>query len=547
MVNKANLKFFFLIGISYLIPLLLWLMLTPSLSENKYFLNYSLPRFFVILFFLTTFLLFLLGFFFSGNKKVNSFFSKLLKSKKSFFLFHISTFFSLFFLIGSLCDIFQDINTLFLRFLSLPILLLLFSLEFLIFQEILYKGVIRKSFFESPFFLLPKERRLAFFVLIIMIGFFCAVGFHYAQGVYLGEQYPRNTFLFEPHNRFTDFFFPLEGSHDLDPYNPEKINYIGGYFPFGYFVAFLFSRIQPWVLSLTILFLVFIIFLLFFIKKVIYRNQSISYSEIINIFVIAAMTYPILFALDRANFDILVFIFIALFAWYYQKGNKTIATLLLAIPIAMKGYAVVLLLIPLIDKRIRDVIITSGLVLLLELISLALFQDGLITEFTKMVTSFFSAYRIAFEAGSLIRFNSSLFTFLLFLRPSLITTNWFGNTYFIASILVFLVTALLLILYHFPFWKKLMVIIILMILLPNSSADYRLIMLLIPMLFYVTSNEISKLDFLITSLLGLIFIPKAYFLIDGDVNLGTLLNPLLLVALLFLLISSSTMPKNRTW
>jgi len=545
MINKKELQVFFLIGIFYTIPLLLWLILTPSLSEKKIFLPYSLPRFLTIILIFLFLLVFILGYIFSDKPKVKIFSSNIIGSLKSFIIIFVSTFLSLFLLVGSLCDIFQDINTLFLRSFAALFFILCFGLEFLIFQEIIFKGTIRQSANHSPLFSLIKEQRISLFVLLIIIGFSCAVGFHYIQGVYLGEDYPRNTFLFEPNNRFTDFYFPLTGSFDLNPYDPSRINFIGGYFPLGYFVAFLFSKIQPWELSLATLLLVFLVFLFIFIKKVLFGNQEICYSEIIKIFVIATMTYPILFVLDRANFDIIVFIFIALFTWNYQKGNKTLATLLLAVPIAMKGYAVFLLVIPLFDKHFRDVILTGGLVILLEVISLALFKDGLIAEFTKMINSFISAYSIAFETGSLIRFNSSLFTFFLLLRPSLISTNWFETLYFVAAIFLFVLTSLLLLFKHFPFWKNLMVISILMILLPNSSADYRLILLMIPLLLFLSKNETSQRDFPMTFLFGLLFIPKAYYFISGDVNLSTLLNPILLMLLLVLLLLRVESPMNN--
>jgi len=41
--------------------------------------------------------------------------------------------------------------------------------------------------------------------LIILVGFFVAVVFHYGEGVYLATDYPNNTFLFHPEPRFSGF------------------------------------------------------------------------------------------------------------------------------------------------------------------------------------------------------------------------------------------------------------------------------------------------------------------------------------------------------
>jgi hypothetical protein len=394
-----------------------------------------------------------------------------------------------------------------------------------------------------------KEKKLKVLALIIVTGFVYAVTFHVFLGNYFHLGYPFNTFLFMPNDRFMDFFNPLRGSFDRDPYNPERIHFIGGYLPFGYFVTFLFSLIKPWFISFALFISSFLVYLNYYIIKVLYKNDKRSSMERFYIFILALITYPVLMVVDRANFDIVIFFFISLFALFYQSEKYTLAILLLAFPVAMKGYPLVLFTIPLLDRRIKDVFFSCLLVAFLEIASLSLFKDGLVMEFNKMLVSFGSAYSIAFGLGSLIRFNSSIYTFLLFIlkstSPSLATDVFFNWAYIIFVMAVFGIITIRMFLKNYPFWRKLLTVILMMILFPQSSADYRLLMLYPPLILFLALEESNPFDYIFIGLFGLILIPKAYVILESDVNIGILLNPILLVLLLIVsVVFIKTPPKK---
>ena len=382
---------------------------------------------------------------------------------------------------------------------------------------------------------MEKEKKMKLLVLVVIAGFVCAVVFHSVNN-FTGRGYPYNTFLFRPDDRFMDFFNPLRGSFDLDPYNPARINFIGGYLPFGYFVSFVFSLIQPWTIALSVFISIFIAYLIWYVHNMLYQHRWTTPLEWINVFALALLTYPVLFILDRANFDVVVFIFMSLFAYFYERKKTTFSILLLSFPIAMKGYPLVLLAIPLLDKRFRDIFLSIGLTIILEIVSLSIFQGGLIEEFNKMIVSFGTAYSIAFQGGGLIRFNSSLFTFLLFLNPSLIASPWFNRGYVLVVLFVFLTIMAIIYKNNYPFWRRLLIITVAMILFPQSSGDYRLILLYPPLMAFLEVSEPLTTDSAIATLLALILIPKAYYVFYEDVNIGIVLNPLLLIILLIIIL-----------
>jgi hypothetical protein len=390
---------------------------------------------------------------------------------------------------------------------------------------------------------MDRAQKLQQMTFIIIVGFAIAVIFHYVRGVYTGLGYPYDTFLYPPKDRFGDFFNPVWGSSDRDPYNPDRVFVYGGYLPFGYLVPFLFSLIRPLELSFLLLTMGFLGFLIWYVKRSLYGDRKMESSDRLSIFALTTLAYPVLMVLDRANFDMLLFIFIAMFAMLYQANHKTLATLLLAVPIAMKGYPLVLLTIPLLDKQLRAIIITGVLVITLEIISLAVFDGGIVVEVGKMATSFAAAVSISFVMGNLVRFNSSLYTMLLFLDPALLKAAWFNYGYVVALLIAYAAISVIMYIKRYPFWQQLMVISLIMMLFPQSTNDYRLIMLYPPMLMFLSRSEQTPTDALTTLLLALLLIPKAYYVFANaytgtftDVNIGIIINPILLLILLIIMV-----------
>jgi len=388
---------------------------------------------------------------------------------------------------------------------------------------------------------MAKRNKVRLLGLIILGGLVAALVFHGVMRFGLHTGYPQNTFLFRADDRFNDFFNPLRGSFDRDPYNPDRITFIGGYLPFGYVVAFLFSLVLPAQLSLALFLGGFLVFLGVYVTS---NLQDLPASRhlkdrlpILGYAVcIAYLTYPTLFLVDRANLDGVILVLIALFALLYQRGHLTLAVVVLSPAIAMKGYPAILLSLPLLDRRYKELLLASFLAALLTLGGLAIFHDGMFAEAQKMVVSFQRASAIAFGAGSLVRFNSSLYTALLFLLGRLgadvAQNGLFNVAYLMGAAAVWAVCMLVMQMWKAPFWARMSAVTALMILLPQSSGDYRLVMLYPALMAFVNNPVTSKADWVLTVVLGLLMVPKAYLTLESDVNISLLLNPLLLTTLL---------------
>jgi len=403
--------------------------------------------------------------------------------------------------------------------------------------------------------MMEKEKKIGLLVLIVTMGFSISVFYHYAQGIYLGKPYPDNTFLFSPGDKFNDFYNVVRGSADLDPYRPGKIY---PYFAFGSFVAYLFSLIKPWAVSWLIFLLLFFSSFILLAKYYLYGLRSkLNSQQLLTIFVFVFLTYPVIFAVDRSNFDLLISLLIFLFAITYGKHKFIISTIPLAMAIAIKPYAVVFAIVYIINKKLKEALLLIFNTSLLTVFSLIFYKDGLFVEIQKFIVATV-AYEKSMTDGVIFHFSSDLYNFLIIIvrfvsklfgsEINLLGNPTFILIYTIAAIVIFILITIYLLKKPQPFWKVMAILTILIILLPCSTNDYRLVYLFVPLLMYLVSNNKSRLDMPTIILWGLLLIPKNYYTISEDQNIGMIINPLLLIGLLILLVFYRTpkmIPGNK--
>jgi hypothetical protein len=552
--RNSFLKLYLIIGSCIALVILSWLILTPSLSKTSVLGLYSIARFVAICVLFLWLIILTFGSFFVKKDFVILLINKVIISKWVYYASIIISILFLLILLNSFFQFFHVSTVLLARILPILIFIFLFSLETTIFHN-LYLG--RKVLNLIPIPLISYENKVNLLVLIVMIGFSIAVGYHYFQGAYLLKPYPQNTFLFRPDDRFNDFYNPVRGSADLDPFRPDKISYKGGYPPFGYLVAYLFSLVKPWTISLLLFIITFFISFLYLMRYFLFRQKKrIDLRDYISLFVLTFLTYPILFAIDRANFDLIICIMLFLFVLFYQKKKILLSTVFLGIAIAIKPFAGLFILLYLFDKEYKAALILLFNVLVLTVISLSLFKDGLFIESQKFLLDFSSAGKLI-VSGSIAHFSSDLYNFLIILisgilrlfnsEVSLISNSIFKLSYTIFALSVTIGFSIYCWKNSQPFWKKLLILTCLIILLPFASGDYRLTYLFPPLFLFLSSKEKGTHDFLLIILFGLLLIPKNYYTLNIDQNIGMLLNPIIIVLILTTGIKNRVIQDNTTF
>lgn len=394
-----------------------------------------------------------------------------------------------------------------------------------------------------------KESKINLLILIIVVGFSISVFYHYIQGAYLGKPYPSNTFLFIPGDKFNDFYNCVRTSSDLNPFVPGKIY---SYLPFSSFIFYLFSLIRPWELSWCLFIGSFFIIFILMVKHYLFglRTKLSTYQSLV-IFILVFLTYPILFALDRSNIDLLICTTLLLFTLTYERQKFYISTIFLALAIAIKPLSMVYAIPYIIQNKFKPVLLLIFNVALLTGVSLSLFKDGILIETQKFFIATLTQSRAVTE-GNIFHFSSDLHN-LLIINIKFISSlfgaeiNLLGNPQFILYYtIVAIIIFILLVIYIWknpsPFWKTVALLTIFIILFPYSTNDYRLTYLFIPLLMYLKSNDKSRLDMPMIIVWGLLLIPKNYLNIgSGDQNIGMIINPLLLMSLLILLVYDRTL------
>jgi hypothetical protein len=362
-----------------------------------------------------------------------------------------------------------------------------------------------------------------------------------------------------PEDRFLDFKLVVQQSAALDPFGEDIGGFAGA--PFAQLVGYLFSVIQPASLRLPIFFGSFFVVFIPMVKHYLYGLKARpSLHRWIPLFALVFLTYPVLFALDRANFDILVCASLLLFAFMCQRQKHTASTVFLALAIALKPYTIVLAMVYVFDKRYRHFVIVLCGAFFLSALSLSLFKDGLLVEAQKYLSSL-SQTTTHLSGGNLQQYTSDLYGLLTAVIKSIgdaLGIDSSATTMYLpahpAATMAYTLVAVVVLIYFIiylwkephPLWRALAVLTILLILLPFNSGDYRLIYLFAPMLIYMAVREKTRYGLLIVVLWGLLLVPKNYYplhLAPTDYysytlhqTIGMVINPLLLIGLLFCIV-----------
>jgi hypothetical protein len=313
-------------------------------------------------------------------------------------------------------------------------------------------------------------------------------------------------------------------SATLDPFGQDIGGFSGS--PFGQFVGYLFSLIRPAFLRLFIFFGSFFAVFFLMVKHYLYglKSRFTSY-QLLAVIVIVFLTYPVLFGVDRANFDLLVVPCLFLFGLTYERRRYAASTVFLALAIALKPYTAIFAIVYFLDKRFRDGLLVVFNAVFLTVLSLSLFKGGLFAE-TKNYFSALSDASDLLSGGGQQVFTSDLYSLLTIVIKFVgdtLNIDSSGTTMYLpahpgartAYVIIAVIASIYFVIHLWkeprPLWKPLAVLTILILLLPINSHDYRLIYLFVPMLMYMAASERPRHDLLIVVLWGLLLIPKNYW------------------------------------
>lgn len=403
-----------------------------------------------------------------------------------------------------------------------------------------------------------RDRLLGLTELIVIFGFAAAFVYHYVMAYYLNRPVMDSIFLFPPNDAFMDFFNTVKVAT-----SPKKMFWTYNYNPFTYLISCGLARIPH--LAALLMFLGGFVAAFYAIAWRQVRSPHL-FETVRRLIVFSFLTYPVLFALDRGNFEMYVFLLVWAFAVFYHSRAKVLCLLPLALAIAIKPFPVVFLVLLLADSRYRDTAVVLGVAAVLTVLGLVLFDGGLaanVARYQKCMAYQYQTWVISGD-GNGILFQTTLW--------SLIQVFVIGyqkvhgactaqdisqglaclSKYYIAGTgVVFCLVAVFVLRAEKVLWRRVAVLTVAMNLLPQVSADYRLLYLLIPLFLFVNSPEgqrDGKLRWVYAVIFGLLLIPKNYGhlpWIHPWANLGVVINPLLMLALGVLIVCETLAGRRR--
>lgn len=364
---------------------------------------------------------------------------------------------------------------------------------------------------------MEKSKKITLLTTIILVGFVFGVTYHFALGFYAGAKPPFNSFVYPSYKAFCDFIEVLPFIKDFNPY--KIVTPWIAYFPLAYIILFPFTLIKNVFLAY---FLFISIFLAFFIPVNIKMFACKSFSKLQNfqnIFILTFISYPFLYAIDKGNLDLFLFILLALAIYTFQKEKYFISAVLFAFENAMKPFPILFLLLFLYKKRYKEFflsVLLSGFLILGGFMALnGNFFDKILI-FIQDIGLMKGLYYNYDNFG--LTFTSSLFFPLEWLFCKVGEVPLLSTIKFMYYYNVFYKFAIIAVVYFAwrekVFWKQITLFTTSMLLLPYLIYDHKLIFLFIPLWLFVNTKEKSKFDLAYTILFALMFIPKNIIFIN---------------------------------
>ncbi len=404
---------------------------------------------------------------------------------------------------------------------------------------------------------MTRERKTAWVVLIVLAGFLAAVVAHYVLGQYVVRGYPFSTFLYmandsnqgyigQPNvlgvHRFGDFYEPWITSRDLHPYVGSPLPFASSYFPVTHVLLFPLAQ-----LPLEVGLVLYLGGFLAFFAAFVYRHAGGDrLSRTQAALVLTACSTPVLFLIDRANIEGLLFLFLAGSLLAYRRERFYLAAVLLAVPVAMKGSAGIFWLLFLFDGQIRALLLsvaTFGLSSIMALLVL----PGTTTANVEGLQSALDTLLTATGQGTAgVRHSVSLKAAFTGLGRMDENFNFFVVNYAYVGLAILVGVVVALALLRPVLWQRVALLSAAMILVPSVSFGYRMLHVYLALALFLATSQRRRTDLLFAVLFGLLLVPKGLPVLYVDVNVGTVINPLLLLILMGAVVVDAAMdPEGR--
>ena len=389
-----------------------------------------------------------------------------------------------------------------------------------------------------------KLSRVRLLVTIVLVGTLVSIVWHYVSRFYVGQGYPRSTFLYPPQYAFSDWGDVYNGAKEFLRGAPWQF----GYFPFAGLVAVT-TTILPRTVGFILMIGLFLGVLGLILRRWVFDCEEHALTSARGIVILVGLSYPVLFVLDRGNMEMLVFAFIAGFFYFtYVRECSWMAALCLAAAISFKLYPATLLLLLLAERRYKPLVLTvifAGGLTAISVGLLAVVGHHSLADVWQMNISGKEYFQQTMTIeGSGVGHNHSLWGLVglwEMLRREAVA-DWQTTLYAVAAAAIFLGLVAHAVFRETERWKLVLLATVPWLLLPYVSFDYTLIGLYFPLVFFLNARRVSRWDVVYVALFGILLVPVDYYYflpynnILRGISISVIIYPAALVALVLLAI-----------
>jgi len=378
---------------------------------------------------------------------------------------------------------------------------------------------------------------------LIFSGLVVAVILHSVYS-FFGAGYPWNTFLFDPNDRFNDWFNSVDQATSNNPYHATGPA-LATYFPASYVLFKIGFGLHGVFGKLIYLCVTAILFAGAFatINQSLFKNCSLPLYDKFALLILSIFSYPVLFSIDRGNIDLWISLLCAIFIFSNALKFEIVGVIALSLAISFKGYPAAFLLLLLSERKYLAFLTSVILAILLTLIPMVFMWDGFDSNLDGFIKNL-HMYKEIYVIGHGSLFASSdpynalrLLFFSLFGIEKEVSESVYHFYKYFSAIFAIVISVYVLFVQKTK-WKKIIAVSILAILFPYVANDYKLCMLLPGFYMLIFENlEIKKNKYIFLSIC-LLLIPKSFFFIHGK-SVSMVINPIILSWLVFLVVHDS--------
>ena len=319
-----------------------------------------------------------------------------------------------------------------------------------------------------------------------------------------------STWLYPRYARFSDFFQPLGIFQSRDPYFLQG----GTYPPLGYWLLSPFSWMSNYAAVLCAV-AIFVGFLCWWCWRTF--GGGLTWPARSVVVAVALTSFPVTFAIDRGNIDLLVLLLLVIAAGALEQRRYILSASIFALAGAAKFFPLAYLAVFLRRRRLTAFAAGVFVAFVVTAVTLASFLGTLGTQIQELRTNLSFLQSVYSNASVSTAFNGSITGFVQAIGYAVSGTSGgqavgtVAHRYLSIEELIGGVIVLAYIVFiERSTWRAVSVVTAAILLLPEVSGYYSLLYLFVPLALFVREAEVNRGTTLIAIIFGLLLAPKAY-------------------------------------